>query len=80
MTTRPISDEQLWGSPPSALKLPPGMVWRAHDVLGVGHLLPHTPLPNPRYLCGRLPVAERFAWPVKSRCEWCVKTLEEGRV
>jgi len=74
--SRPISDEQLWGSPP-VLKLPPGMVWRAHDVLGVGHLLARG---APRYLCNRMPVAERYAWPVKSRCLWCVKALEEGRV
>lgn len=73
-----INQDQLWGNP-ALLRLPPGMVWRAHDVLGVGHLLPKTPAAVQRYLCGRMPVAERYAWPMKSRCPWCVAALEEGR-
>lgn len=73
----PITDEQLWGGPPPALKLPPGMRWQAQRD-GVGHLLPRTP-GYTRYLCNRMPVADRFAWPVRSRCERCVAVLEEGR-
>ena len=70
--------EQLRGSPPPALKLPPGMVWRAAEDQ-VGHLLPRSPVAVRRYLCDRMPRAERFAWPIRSRCGECVRVLEEGR-
>lgn len=49
------------------------MTFRAHDVAGVGHLLQRGAT---RYLCSRMPIAERFAWPVKSHCPWCVAELE----
>lgn len=75
----PITDEQLWGAPPRPLKLPPGMRWQARDREGVGHLLPRTNAAVSRYLCNRMPVNDRFAWPVLSRCPECVRLLEEGR-
>lgn len=69
----PISNDQLWGEPPRpALRLPPGMTWRAHDAAGLGHLLPRGGL---RYLCNAMPIAERFAWPVLERCPECVAVL-----
>lgn len=62
---------------PPALKLPPGMVFRAGRD-GVGHLLPRS-VAYRRYLCNRMPIAERYAWPTTSHCPECVRRLEEGR-
>jgi hypothetical protein len=62
---------------PPILKLPPGMRWRASRD-GVGHLLPRQTAAVRRYLCNRMPIAERYAWPMTSRCEWCVAKLTEG--
>jgi hypothetical protein len=55
------------------------MRWQARDREGVGHLLPRSPAVVLRYLCNRMPVNDRFAWPMLSRCPECVRRLEEGR-
>jgi len=70
-TNQPLTDAQLWGGP---TPLPP-IVWRAGRD-GIGHALPKGPSYS-RYLCNRMPIAERFAWPIVAKCEWCVAKLEE---
>lgn len=63
-------------APLPALKLPPGMKWRAHSAEGLGHLLP---VGATRYLCDERAIAERYAWPVLRQCQRCVTALEWGR-
>jgi hypothetical protein len=50
----------------------PSLVWRAHDKAGIAHALPKNVIGTTRYLCGRMPIAERFAWPARERCATCV--------
>lgn len=65
-------------APLPALKLPPGMVWRAGRD-GIGHLLPKS-VAYVRYLCNRIPIPDRFAWPRTSDCAHCVAVLEGREV
>lgn len=50
-----------------------GIRWRSGRD-GVAHALPKQ---GTRYLCNRMPIPDRFAWPPVTRCGWCVAKLEE---
>lgn len=50
------------------------VTWRAHFD-GIGHALLKGPGIT-RYVCNRRAIAERFAWPVKSRCRECVVLVD----
>ena len=52
---------------------PPPEAWRAGKD-GIGHALVKGQFQS-RYLCGGMPIAERFAWPVQTKCETCVAEL-----
>ena len=57
---------------------PIAVTWRAGRD-GIGHALPyHAPRGHPptRYLCNGMVIAERYAWPVKSKCPTCVAAVE----
>ena len=55
------------------MKPPPEATWRAGKD-EIGHALVKGQLQS-RYLCGGMPIAERFAWPVQSKHEACVAEL-----
>lgn len=58
------------------LRLPPGMRWQAGRDR-IGHLLPRA-AGYTRYLCNRMPISDRFAWPMLTRCPECVRLLGAG--